>query len=146
MSSLMTSVTCTRATTNTQRLRTLPVCGSVTKTIETSSTRMSGYKLPWNRGAVESTSPGCWMNQEQNFNCHHPTQLNPKLGRPYFPKINHKPQTKTTNRPSLFLSSYTTKLDQIQYATLFQPNQKIHGKKSPPPQPPQDDFGTPYNI
>ena len=96
MSSLMTSVTCTRATTNTQRLRTLPVCGSVTKTIETSSTRMSGYKLPWNRGAVES--PGCWMNQEQNFNCHHPTQLNPKLGRPYFPKINqtHKPKPTPT--------------------------------------------------
>ena len=32
---------------------------------------------------------------------------------------NHKPQPQTTtepNRPSLFLSSYTTKLDQIQYA------------------------------
>ena len=26
------------------------------------------------------------------------------------------------NRNPLFLSSYTTKLDQIQYATLFQPN------------------------
>ena len=48
----------------------------------------------------------------------HPTQLNQKLGKPYFPKINHKPQ----NRPPLYLSSYTTKLDQIQYATLFQPN------------------------
>ena len=33
-----------------------------------SSTEMSGYKLPWSRGAVENTSPGCWMNQEQNFN------------------------------------------------------------------------------
>ena len=31
-------------------------------------------------------------------------------------------KTTTTNRPSLFLSSYTTKLDQIQYATLFRPN------------------------
>ena len=40
---------------------------------------------------------------------------------------NHKPKP---------LSSYTTKLDQIQYATLFQPNQKIHTKKMgrPPPQ------------
>ena len=38
---------------------------------------------------------------------------------------NHKPNH---NRPSLFLSSYTTKLDQIQYATLFQPNKKIHVK------------------
>ena len=36
---------------------------------------------------------------------------------------NHKP-----NPPPLFLSSYTTKLDQIQYATLFQPNQKIDYK------------------
>ena len=40
---------------------------------------------------------------------------------------NHKPQPQTTNhnhKPSVtfFLSSYTTKLDQIQYATLFQPN------------------------
>ena len=34
------------------------------------------------------------------------------------PQPNHKPQ----NRIPLFLSSYTTKLDQIQYATLFQPN------------------------
>ena len=49
----------------------------------------------------------------------HPTQLNPKLGKPYFPM--QKPH-QNHSRPSLFLSSYTTKLDQIQYATLFQPN------------------------
>ena len=49
------------------------------------------------------------------------TQLNPKLGRPYFPKKT-TPQTTNRNSPSLFLSSYSTKLDQIQYATLFQPN------------------------
>ena len=36
--------------------------------VGSSSTGMSGYKLSWIRGAVESTSPGCWMNQEQNFN------------------------------------------------------------------------------
>ena len=36
--------------------------------VGSSSTGMSGYKLPWSRGAVETTSPGCWMNQEQNFN------------------------------------------------------------------------------
>ena len=44
---------------------------------------------------------------------------------------NHKP-----NRIPLYLSSYTTKLDQIQYAALFQPNYKIHAKKKlghPPP-------------
>ena len=35
---------------------------------------------------------------------------------------NHKPQTTKPNRIPLYLSSYTTKLDQIQYATLFQPN------------------------
>ena len=37
---------------------------------------------------------------------------------------NHKPQTtnQNHNHPSLYLSSYTTKLDKIQYATLFQPN------------------------
>ena len=40
------------------------------------------------------------------------TQLNLTLGRPYFPKINHKP------KPTLTFSQ----LDQIQYATLFQPN------------------------
>ena len=47
-----------------------------------------------------------------------------------------QPQTTKPNRIPLYLSSYTTKLDQIQYATLFQPNQKIHAKKigSPPPQ------------
>ena len=53
--------------------------------------------------------------------CHNPTQLNPKLGRPYFPLINQNHRNHR-NRPPLFLSSYTTKLDQIQYATLFQPN------------------------
>ena len=55
MSTLTTSVTCTRP---------LLVRVSVTKT---SSTGISGYKLPWSRGAVENTSPGCWMNQEHNF-------------------------------------------------------------------------------
>ena len=43
-----------------------------------------------------------------------------------------KPQPQ--NRIPLFLSSYTTKLDQIQYPTLFQPNQnqiefKMEGDK-----------------
>ena len=47
-----------------------------------------------------------------------PNSTHQKLGKPYFPK---KSQTKP-NRPLLFLSSYTTNLDQIQYATLFQPN------------------------
>ena len=51
----------------------------------------------------------------------HPTQLNSELGKPYFPKKpqpqNHKPKPTPT-----FLCSYTTKLDQIQYSTLFQPN------------------------
>ena len=62
-------------------------------------------------------------------NCDNPTQLNPKLGRPYFPmqNQNHKPQNQ--NRIPLFLSSYLTKLNQIQYAILLQPNQKIHAKK-----------------
>ena len=42
-----------------------------------------------------------------NHYCHNPTQLNPKLCRPYFPMINQtKPQNRTEpNRPSLFLSS-----------------------------------------
>ena len=57
------------------------------------------------------------------------TQLNPELGQPYFFLCkNHKPQPQTTNRIPLYLSSYTTKVNQIQYATLFQPNQKIHAK------------------
>ena len=30
-------------------------------------------------------------------NCHNPTQLNPKLGTPYFPK---KPQHTTTTKPN----------------------------------------------
>ena len=37
------------------------------------------------------------INLLDNLDCHNPTQLDPKLGRPYFPKINHN-QTKTTNR------------------------------------------------
>ena len=104
----------------------------MTKTIETSSTRLSGYKLPWNRGAVESTSPGCWMNQEQNFNCHHPTQLNPKLCRPYFPKINHKPKPQTVRH---FYSAPTqpnsTKFSMQPY---FNPTRRFMSKKWSPPQ------------
>ena len=38
----------------------------------------------------------------------------------YFPMQNQT--TTEPNRPSLFLSSYTTKLNQIQDATLVQPN------------------------
>ena len=33
-----------------------------------------------------------------------------------------EPQNQNQNRIPLYLSSYTTKLDQIQYATLFKPN------------------------
>ena len=59
------------------------------------------------------------------------TQLNTKLSRHYFTKKTTKPQNyKPQNHLSLFLSSYTTKLDQIQYATLFQPNQKIHAQNN----------------
>ena len=65
----------------------------------------------------------------------HPTQLNTSwVGLIFLCKPqNHKPHQ---TRPSLFLSSYTTKLDQIQYATLFQPNKTIHSKKlgQPPAQ------------
>ena len=32
--------------------------------------------------------------------CHNPTQLNPKLGRPYFPMINHKPQPQPKPTPT----------------------------------------------
>ena len=39
--------------------------GDQDQNVGSSSTGMSGYKLSWIRGAVESTSPGCWMNQEQ---------------------------------------------------------------------------------
>ena len=49
---------------------------------------------------------------------------------------NHKPQNhKPQNRIPLYLSSYTTKLDQTQYETLFQPNQKIHANKIGTPTP-----------
>ena len=50
--------------------------------------------------------------------CFLPHQSQLKLGKPYFPMETTTPQ----NRPQLFLSSYTTKHNQIQYATLFQPN------------------------
>ena len=49
-----------------------------------------------------------------------PNSTQPRVGLALFSYGNHN--HKTTNRPPLFLSSYTTKLDQIQYATLFQPN------------------------
>ena len=51
----------------------------------------------------------------------HPTHVNKKWGKPYFPKKTKTTKPQNQNRPPLFLSSYTTKLDQIQYATLFQP-------------------------
>ena len=38
------------------------------------------------------------------------------------PQPQPQPQNHKPNRIPLYLSSYTTKLDQIQYATLFQPN------------------------
>ena len=66
------------------------------------------------------------------------TQLNPKLGRPYFPKKPH--HNTTTNHPSLFLSSYTTKLDQIQYATLFQPIEDSFQKRLGNPTHPQTEI------
>ena len=49
-----------------------------------------------------------------------PNSTQPRVGLALFSyaKPHHKPQ----NRIPLYLSSYTTKLDQIQYATLFQPN------------------------
>ena len=48
-----------------------------------------------------------------------PNSTQPRVGLALFSYSNHKPQP---NRIPLYLSSYATKLDQIQYATLFQPN------------------------
>ena len=53
-----------------------------------------------------------------------PNSTQPRVGLALFSygKPQTKTKTKTTNRIPLYLSSYTTKLDQIQDATLFQPN------------------------
>ena len=48
-----------------------------------------------------------------------PNSTQPKVGYALFSDAKPQPHQ---NRPSLFLSSYTTKLDQIQCATLFLPN------------------------
>ena len=46
---------------------------------------------------VGTQIPAAWNNPSPSriYYCHNPTQLNPKLGRPYFPK---KPQPKPQNR------------------------------------------------
>ena len=48
-----------------------------------------------------------------------PNSTQPRVGLALFSYGNHN---HNHNRLPLYLSSYTTKLDQIQYATLFQPN------------------------
>ena len=71
------------------------------------------------------------MNK-QILSCHNPTQLNPKLGRPYFPKINHNqlddackkklslPQVATTQLNSTQPNSFSlTEQEKV----LFNPNQ-----------------------
>ena len=66
--------------------------------------------------------------------CHIPTQLNPKLGRPYFPKktTNHKTTPQNHNhKPSVTFSQLLhnqTRPNSVCNLALFQPNQKIHAK------------------
>ena len=68
---------------------------------------------------------------KQNSNCHNPTQLNQKLGSPYFPMQTTKQQNNTKTVRHFFSAPTqpnSTKLDQIQYTIFFQPNKKIPAK------------------
>ena len=56
-----------------------------------------------------------------------PNSTQPRVGLALFSYANHNHnayilRSQKPNRIPLYLRSYTTKLDQIQYATLFQPN------------------------